>query len=220
MKRAWVLVLLLGIGMGAMGCKHGPSDDECKRLLDHMVNLEIQEGRRGREQRRDQGRAREAEGRGDRGQGARLPRDVQGQDVALPRAVRAVGELARRRQRRRQVRRGEVAATSSRRARRPPRPPRARPRPAPPSRRGRPGPPPTRATAGRRRGARRILRSGANARWQAQRRLIAAPASSGASSSRTWRMCASPTRSGSWWPGSQRAASHGDTSRPGPSGRR
>src|SRR5690349_17208475 len=41
MKRAWVLVLLLGIGMGAMGCKHGPSDDECKRLLDHIVDLEF-----------------------------------------------------------------------------------------------------------------------------------------------------------------------------------
>jgi len=36
MKHAWVLVLVV-----AMGCKHGPSHDECKRLLDHLVDLEF-----------------------------------------------------------------------------------------------------------------------------------------------------------------------------------
>ena len=36
MKHAWVLVLLV-----AMGCQHGPSDDECKRLLNHLVDLEF-----------------------------------------------------------------------------------------------------------------------------------------------------------------------------------
>jgi hypothetical protein len=36
MKHAWALALVF-----AMGCHHGPSKDECKRLLDHMVDLEF-----------------------------------------------------------------------------------------------------------------------------------------------------------------------------------
>jgi hypothetical protein len=35
MKTACVLLLL------AIGCKNGPSQDECKQLLDHMVDLEF-----------------------------------------------------------------------------------------------------------------------------------------------------------------------------------
>ncbi len=35
MKRAcWLLVL-------AIGCKSGPSEDQCKQLLDHLVDLEF-----------------------------------------------------------------------------------------------------------------------------------------------------------------------------------
>ena len=36
MKRAWVLALLV-----AMGCKNGPSEDQCKQLLEHLVDLEF-----------------------------------------------------------------------------------------------------------------------------------------------------------------------------------
>jgi len=36
MKRACVVALLL-----AIGCKNGPSDDQCKQLLDHLVDLEF-----------------------------------------------------------------------------------------------------------------------------------------------------------------------------------
>src|SRR4051812_13002750 len=37
MKRAWIVgVLLL-----AVGCKSGPSEDQCKQLLDHLVDLEF-----------------------------------------------------------------------------------------------------------------------------------------------------------------------------------
>ena len=36
MKRAWVLLLLI-----AVGCKSGPSEDQCKKLLDHLVDLEF-----------------------------------------------------------------------------------------------------------------------------------------------------------------------------------
>lgn len=36
MKRACVLVLVL-----AVGCKNGPSEDQCKQLLDHLVDLEF-----------------------------------------------------------------------------------------------------------------------------------------------------------------------------------
>jgi hypothetical protein len=36
MKRACVLALLV-----VVGCKNGPSEDQCKQLLDHMVDLEI-----------------------------------------------------------------------------------------------------------------------------------------------------------------------------------
>ena len=36
MKRSWVLVALL-----AVGCKNGPSDDDCKQLLDHLIDLEF-----------------------------------------------------------------------------------------------------------------------------------------------------------------------------------
>src|SRR5262249_44729623 len=34
MKRALVLVL-------AMACRNGPSEDQCKQLLDHLIDLEI-----------------------------------------------------------------------------------------------------------------------------------------------------------------------------------
>lgn len=36
MKRACVLALLV-----VVGCKNGPSDDQCKQLLTHMVDLEF-----------------------------------------------------------------------------------------------------------------------------------------------------------------------------------
>jgi len=36
MTRSWVLALLV-----AVGCKNGPSDDQCKQLLDHLVDLEF-----------------------------------------------------------------------------------------------------------------------------------------------------------------------------------
>jgi hypothetical protein len=36
MKRSWVLVALF-----AVGCKNGPSDDDCKQLLDHLIDLEF-----------------------------------------------------------------------------------------------------------------------------------------------------------------------------------
>ena len=36
MKRAWVFALLI-----AVGCKNGPSEDQCKSLLDHLVELEF-----------------------------------------------------------------------------------------------------------------------------------------------------------------------------------
>jgi hypothetical protein len=36
MKRAWLLALLV-----AVGCKSGPSEDQCKKLLDHLVDLEF-----------------------------------------------------------------------------------------------------------------------------------------------------------------------------------
>lgn len=36
MKRAWVFVLLF-----AAACGKGPSDDDCKKLLDHLVDLEF-----------------------------------------------------------------------------------------------------------------------------------------------------------------------------------
>ena len=36
MKRAWILALLI-----AAGCGKGPSDDECKRFLTHLVDLEF-----------------------------------------------------------------------------------------------------------------------------------------------------------------------------------
>jgi hypothetical protein len=36
MKRACVLALLVVIG-----CKSGPSEDQCKQLLDHLVDLEF-----------------------------------------------------------------------------------------------------------------------------------------------------------------------------------
>jgi hypothetical protein len=36
MTRAWVLAVLF-----AIGCKSGPSEDQCKQLLDHMVDLEF-----------------------------------------------------------------------------------------------------------------------------------------------------------------------------------
>ena len=36
MKRACVVALLF-----AIGCKNGPSEDQCKQLLDHLVDLEF-----------------------------------------------------------------------------------------------------------------------------------------------------------------------------------
>src|SRR5262245_17941956 len=36
MKRAWVFALLF-----AAACKKGPSEDDCKKLLDHLVDLEF-----------------------------------------------------------------------------------------------------------------------------------------------------------------------------------
>ena len=36
MKRAWVLGLLI-----AAACGQGPSDDECQKFLDHLVDLEF-----------------------------------------------------------------------------------------------------------------------------------------------------------------------------------
>src|SRR5262245_6846363 len=36
MKRAWVLALLV-----AVGCEGGPSEDQCKQLLTHLVDLEF-----------------------------------------------------------------------------------------------------------------------------------------------------------------------------------
>jgi hypothetical protein len=36
MKRAWILA-----GLFAVGCKSGPSEDQCKQLLDHLVDLEF-----------------------------------------------------------------------------------------------------------------------------------------------------------------------------------
>jgi hypothetical protein len=36
MKRAWVLALVF-----AAGCGKGPSDDDCKKFLDHLVDLEF-----------------------------------------------------------------------------------------------------------------------------------------------------------------------------------
>ena len=36
MMRAWVLGALL-----AVGCKNGPSEDQCKQLLDHLTDLEF-----------------------------------------------------------------------------------------------------------------------------------------------------------------------------------
>ncbi len=37
MKRAWVLLALLFVA----ACKNGPSEDQCKQLLDHLVDLEF-----------------------------------------------------------------------------------------------------------------------------------------------------------------------------------
>ncbi len=39
MKRVWVLAFLVGAG-----CKSGPSEDQCKQLLDHLVDLEFKKG--------------------------------------------------------------------------------------------------------------------------------------------------------------------------------
>ena len=36
MKRAWVLAFVL-----VVGCQSGPSQDQCKQLLDHLVDLEF-----------------------------------------------------------------------------------------------------------------------------------------------------------------------------------
>jgi hypothetical protein len=36
MKRAWVLALVI-----AAGCGKGPSEGDCKKLLDHLVDLEF-----------------------------------------------------------------------------------------------------------------------------------------------------------------------------------
>jgi hypothetical protein len=36
MKRAWLLAMVV-----AAGCKRGPSEDQCKQLLGHLVDLEF-----------------------------------------------------------------------------------------------------------------------------------------------------------------------------------
>jgi hypothetical protein len=36
MKRAWLLAMVF-----AAGCKRGPSEDQCKQLLGHLVDLEF-----------------------------------------------------------------------------------------------------------------------------------------------------------------------------------
>lgn len=42
MKRAWVLALVVfAFAAGAAGCKNGPSENQCKQLLDHLVDLEF-----------------------------------------------------------------------------------------------------------------------------------------------------------------------------------
>ena len=38
MRRAAIALLF------AMGCKNGPSEDQCKQLLDHLVDLEFKKG--------------------------------------------------------------------------------------------------------------------------------------------------------------------------------
>src|SRR5438105_9476241 len=40
MTRACVLAGFLAIGLG-IGCKNAPSEDSCKQLLDHLVDLEF-----------------------------------------------------------------------------------------------------------------------------------------------------------------------------------
>lgn len=40
MKR-WMLAAVL---LGAVGCKDAPSEDQCKQLLDHLVELEFKKG--------------------------------------------------------------------------------------------------------------------------------------------------------------------------------
>ena len=40
MKRAWGLAAIVVLGF-ATGCKSGPSEDQCKQLLDHLVDLEF-----------------------------------------------------------------------------------------------------------------------------------------------------------------------------------
>ena len=37
--KSWVIAALV-----AVGCKSGPSDDQCKQLLDHLVDLELKKG--------------------------------------------------------------------------------------------------------------------------------------------------------------------------------
>ena len=41
MKRAWVLAVLVISLAGTVGCKNGPSEDQCSKLLDHLVDLEF-----------------------------------------------------------------------------------------------------------------------------------------------------------------------------------
>src|SRR5258706_7881718 len=38
MKRAWVAAVLIA---SMVACKSGPSEDQCKQLLDHLVDLEF-----------------------------------------------------------------------------------------------------------------------------------------------------------------------------------
>ena len=40
MKRAWLAALVVSVGL-AGGCKSGPSEDQCKQLLDHLIDLEF-----------------------------------------------------------------------------------------------------------------------------------------------------------------------------------
>ncbi|MDX2091651.1 MAG: hypothetical protein SFX73_27570 [Kofleriaceae bacterium] len=37
-------VMLAAVLLGAVGCKDAPSEDQCKQLLDHLVELEFKKG--------------------------------------------------------------------------------------------------------------------------------------------------------------------------------
>ena len=66
MKRVAVALLMV------VACKNGPSQDQCKQLLDHLVDLEFKKARRGCLERRDEGGDREEQGRGHRSEDDRV----------------------------------------------------------------------------------------------------------------------------------------------------